>query len=177
MENHDKIYEQIKDASRKAEEQPFPAMDKVWSRVEDKLDAKVLEKQNSRWKKIAVAASILLVASLGYQLLKPQQDFKENKIEKSTEVTVAPQSPGKPDTKIEIQQNASAPANPEIKKNANQILQRQIAAPQPVAVADEAIEMAAPAGNPGFVEMKEKEEDGQRKKKPFTIWHPQKLSL
>ncbi len=45
-------------------------MEKVWSRVEQKLDKKEDKKAISLWKKIAVAASLLLVISLGYQFLK-----------------------------------------------------------------------------------------------------------
>ncbi len=70
MDNQDTLFNQIKSAAQNAESKEFPAMDKVWNRVEDKLDHKVLTKQNTLWKKIAVAASILLVFSIGYQFFK-----------------------------------------------------------------------------------------------------------
>lgn len=70
MDNQDTLFNQIKSAAQNAESKEFPAMDKVWNRVEDKLDHKVLTKQNTLWKKIAVAASILLVVSIGYQFLR-----------------------------------------------------------------------------------------------------------
>ena len=44
-------------------------MEKVWSRVEEKLDKKELKKASQLWKKWAVAASILLGISIGYQFL------------------------------------------------------------------------------------------------------------
>lgn len=71
MENQDKLLEQIKSAEANAEGREFPGFDQVWSRVEDKLDNKALSKQNRKWKQWAVAASVLLVASIGYQFFKP----------------------------------------------------------------------------------------------------------
>ncbi|MDI1256308.1 MAG: hypothetical protein PSV16_09405 [Flavobacterium sp.] len=139
MENHDKIYEQIKNASKKTEEMDFPAMDKVWSRVEDKLDTKVLQKQNQRWKKIAVAASVLMLVSMGYQFLKPQESVKENKIQNAVEVTKITEAQ---ETKIPVEANTNSALttttqNPAIKKNADKILQQQITSPNPVAIAEE----------------------------------------
>ncbi|HRA73876.1 MAG TPA: hypothetical protein PLB11_13760, partial [Flavobacterium sp.] len=72
MENQDKIFEKIKNASQKAEEKDFPAFEKVWMRVEEKLDKKEDKKAIVLWKKWAVAASLLLFFSLGYQFLKPE---------------------------------------------------------------------------------------------------------
>ena len=57
-------------------------MDKIWNRVEEKLDQKVLKKESKLWKKIAVAASVLLLVSLGYQLFKNPENITnpENEI-------------------------------------------------------------------------------------------------
>lgn len=71
MDNQDKIINKIKEAAHNAEHQDFPGMDKLWSRIEDKLDQKALETKSKVWKKLAIAASILLLVSLGYQLSKP----------------------------------------------------------------------------------------------------------
>lgn len=73
MENQDKIFEQFKDASKKAETKDFPAMEKVWNRVEEKLDKKEDKKTIALWKKIGIAASLLLFFSLGYQFLKTDE--------------------------------------------------------------------------------------------------------
>jgi len=73
MENQDTLYKQFQQASQKAENKDFPAMDKVWARVEDKLDHKVLKNENKLWKKIAVAASFLLLFTLGYQAFKQEE--------------------------------------------------------------------------------------------------------
>lgn len=78
MDNQDTLFNQIKSAAQNAESKEFPAMDKVWNRVEDKLDHKVLTKQNTLWKKIAVAASILLVVSIGYQFFKDDKTIIPN---------------------------------------------------------------------------------------------------
>ncbi|WP_337967050.1 hypothetical protein [uncultured Flavobacterium sp.] len=70
MDNQDKIFDKFKDAAHNAESKDFPGMEKVWSRLEDKLDKKEDKKAISLWKKIAIAASLLLLISLGAQFLK-----------------------------------------------------------------------------------------------------------
>lgn len=70
MDNHDKLFKKIKEASHNAESKDFPAMDKIWSRVEEKLDKKEDKKTIALWKKIAIAASLLLLISLGSQFIK-----------------------------------------------------------------------------------------------------------
>jgi Ca-activated chloride channel family protein len=70
MDNQEKIFQKIKNASQKAEEKNFPAMEKVWMRVEEKLDEKEDKKAIVLWKKLAIAASLLLFFSLGYQFIK-----------------------------------------------------------------------------------------------------------
>lgn len=82
MENDEKIFEKMKQASLNPEAEHFPSIDKVWSRVEGKLDNKVLKKQNQLWKKIAVAASFLLVFTLSYQIFKPTEPALELPIQK-----------------------------------------------------------------------------------------------
>ncbi|MGX7668244.1 hypothetical protein [Flavobacterium pedocola] len=64
----DKLYNQIKKAAENAEHQSFPGMEKVWNRVEDKLDHKILKKENNLLKKVAVGASVLSVTTLGFLL-------------------------------------------------------------------------------------------------------------
>jgi len=81
MDNQDKIINKIKSAAHKAEHKDFPGMEKVWARVEDKLDQRELKAKTKLWKKLAIAASLLLFVSLGYQLLKPTQtELKTNEI-------------------------------------------------------------------------------------------------
>lgn len=119
MDNQDKIINKIKSAAQKAEHQDFPGMDKVWGRVEDKLDQKVLETKTKLWKKLAIAASLLLFLSLGYQFLKT-----DSKI-------IVPN-----ETKIVIQKNEiindSVVPSKNIKDNASSILKNQLEKQNPV---------------------------------------------
>ncbi len=116
----EKIYNQIKSAAKNSETKDFHAMDKVWNRVEEKLDKKVLKKENKLWKKIAIAASVLLVITLGYQF------FKSNLTSVTPQNQVVTIDTSKT---IEPQQNAivaSDSLSPIIKKDAVKILEKQI---------------------------------------------------
>ena len=73
MEQNDKIFEQFKNLAQSSEVPPFSSIDKVWDKVEHKLDKKVLKKENKLWKKIAVAASVLLIISITYFNIKTTQ--------------------------------------------------------------------------------------------------------
>ncbi|WP_394760047.1 hypothetical protein [Flavobacterium sp.] len=75
MENQDKIVEQFKKAAENSENQDFPGMEKVWSRVDAKLDTKVFKKQNKNWQKMAVAASVVIVGIIAYQFLKTDKEI------------------------------------------------------------------------------------------------------
>lgn len=100
MDNQDKIINKIKSAAHKAEHQNFSGMEKVWGRIDEKLEQNALETKTKTWKKIAIAASVLLVVSLGYQLIKPtkstpntnevvvQKDSVETRISKPIEKVV-----------------------------------------------------------------------------------------
>lgn len=97
MDNQDKLFDKIKQASQNAEFKDFPGMEKVWSRVEEKLDKKEDKKRIALWKKIAVAASLLLLISLGSQFLRsdknvlsttPKVVFDEKETKKSQEPTL-----------------------------------------------------------------------------------------
>ncbi|RVT77613.1 hypothetical protein EOD40_07370 [Flavobacterium sufflavum] len=126
MDNQDKIINKIKSAAHKAEHQDFPEMDKVWARVEDKLDQKVLETKTKLWKKLAIAASLLLFVSLGYQFLKT--DLKIVVPTKTNENKVVIQ-------KNEIINDSIVPSK-NIKTEAPEILQKQLEKQNPVAVVE-----------------------------------------
>ena len=126
MDNQDKIFNKIKSAAQKAEQQDFPGMDKVWARVEDKLEQKALQSKSQLWKKLAIAASLLLFVSLGYQFLKT-----DSKIVVPTENT---------ENKVVIQKNKtikdSTIPSENIKTEATTILQKQLEKPNPVAIVE-----------------------------------------
>lgn len=154
MENQDKLYNQFKSAAENAEPKDFPAMENVWNRVEQKLDTKVLKKENNLWKKLAVAASILLVVSVGYHFWS-----NEKAITTPTNEIVTNDSIITPNT-IEENSNAvvsSEIQHPAIKENAEEILKEQtkisdvvvmndtvklkkMAAPMPAAISEISVE-------------------------------------
>ena len=119
MDNQDKIFDKIKNAAQKAEEKDFPGMEKVWMRVEEKLDKKEDKKAIALWKKMAVAASLLLFFSLGYQLLKPESKTitptgtKENSVviqeKQDTNSTKKPSENIKPDAEVILRKQIKKP--------------------------------------------------------------------
>ena len=119
MENQDKLYNQFKSAAENAETKDFPGMENVWNRVEQKLDTKVLKKETKLWKKLAVAASILLVVSVGYHFWSNEKATvtPANEIVITDSIT----------TPIIEENNAVADVekHPAIKENAEQILKEQ----------------------------------------------------
>ena len=132
MEDHDKIFEQIKSAVENSEPTNFPAMDKVWNRVEEKLDKKVLKKENKLWKKIAVAATLMLFFTLGYTLLTSDRSIAPSKNDFVTADTL--QTTPAIENNNDYVETTTPAQNPEIKKNAQQILDRQINAQSQVVV-------------------------------------------
>lgn len=143
MDNQDTLFNQIKSAAQNAESKEFPAMDKVWNRVEDKLDHKVLTKQNTLWKKIAVAASILLVISIGYQFLKEEEKIII-KPQNSTATIIDTTTTILDSTESKNAIAVVAEKNPNIKADADKVLETQINAAPTVA----ANEMVVSENNP-----------------------------
>ncbi len=138
----DKLYNKIKNAEQNAETHDFPGMDKVWNRVGEKLDAKVLQKQNSKWKNFAIAASVLLVVSLGF-LLNNENEGSVNADEQVVVTDTTSTLRVDDDTRIV----SSEITNPKIKEDATEILKKQLA-PTAKAVASQEMTdeiMAEPA--------------------------------
>jgi Ca-activated chloride channel homolog len=71
MKHQDKMFEAFKKASDQEENKDFPAMEKIWTRVEEKLDRKKDRKAIILWQRIGIAASVLLIATLGYIWVQP----------------------------------------------------------------------------------------------------------
>lgn len=138
MENQDKIYEQFKKASDTIESEEFPSMEKVWSRVEEKLDKKVLTKQSNLWKKIAIAASVLLLFTLTYQIFKPDPQLAIPKKEVAIDPVKAPEAEKQNPIVI-----APTP-NPVIRKEAPEILKQQLEQPQVATIQENAIKESLP---------------------------------
>lgn len=140
MDNQEKIFEKIKKASHNQESGDFPSMEKVWSRVGEKLDKKVLKKENTLWKKIAIAASFLLLLTVSYELFRPEipVELPEN----NPVVTADPIIP-EPKAEVAIAEKEAQPGHPSIKTDAPQILKQQLEKPQPVALHETTVEDAA----------------------------------
>lgn len=137
MDNQDKIFEHIKNASQKAETKDFPAMEKIWSRVEERLDKKEDKKTIALWKKIAVAASFLLVLSLGFQFLKSEKKIgiETPKLVNTDTITTTIQQTAKEKNSIALSNETQTVT----KKEALQILNNQIGNQQKVALNETAI--------------------------------------
>ncbi|WP_320815160.1 hypothetical protein [Flavobacterium sp.] len=86
MGTEDKLYNKIKHAAENAEQKDFPGIDKIWARVEEKLDTNVAKKETSNWKKIAVAASIVLVGTIGYQFYTTTETVNKTTIVNETKI-------------------------------------------------------------------------------------------
>ncbi|UGS24660.1 hypothetical protein [Flavobacterium channae] len=124
MGTEEKLYKKIQQAAENAEQKDFPGMDKIWARVEDKLETQTLQKEKHLWKKLAVAASIILVGSLGYIFLQPSDSINQDIIipeNTITDVDTVKNNIPKPESA-----NGFVNTNPAIKENAEQILQQQI---------------------------------------------------
>ena len=120
MGTEEKLYKKIQQAAENAEQKDFPGMEKIWARVEDKLETQTLQKEKHLWKKLAVAASVVLVGTLTFFLLQE----KENVIIPENTITTIDSS--KNNIPTPESKNSLVNTNPEIKKEAEQILQQQI---------------------------------------------------
>ena len=82
MKDQDTIFEQFKNAAQKAEMKDFPEMEKIWSRIDAKMDTIVYKRQKNNWKKLVVAASVVIVGIMVYQFFKTNDTLQipENKI-------------------------------------------------------------------------------------------------
>ncbi|WP_291285538.1 hypothetical protein [Flavobacterium sp.] len=154
MDNQDKVFDKFKEAAQNSETKDFPGMEKVWSRLEDKLDKKEDKKTISLWKKIAIAASLLLLISLGAQFLKSdkttplatpkvvvneteQPALKQENAIVSSDSIIVPKAEAvkildqqiKQQQKVALQEIQSAPNNAVITEAAPPAVADQIAAP------------------------------------------------
>lgn len=120
MGTEDKLYKKIQQAAQNAEQKDFPGMENIWARVENKLETQTLQQEKHLWKKIAVAASVVLVGTLAFLLFEP----KENVIIPENTITTIDTTKNKIPTPESA--NGFVNTNPAIKKDAEQILQQQI---------------------------------------------------
>lgn len=120
MGTEEKLYKKIQQAAENAEQKDFPGMEKIWARVEDKLETQTLQKEKHLWKKLAVAASIVLVGTLTFFLMQ------EKEIELNPENNVTTIDSAKMNTPLLKSDENVVTTNPAIREDAKQILQQQI---------------------------------------------------
>ncbi|NBL64541.1 hypothetical protein GV828_04920 [Flavobacterium sp. NST-5] len=122
MESQDKLYQSFKNAAENTVQKQFPAMEKVWERVEERLDKKVLKQENKTWKKLAIAASVLLFTVLGYQIFNRDET---EQVQEEKVVSVEAESVSNEEVVAETE--AVIPEeNAPIVKDAEVILKKQI---------------------------------------------------
>ncbi|MBF02905.1 MAG: hypothetical protein CMP76_06375 [Flavobacterium sp.] len=82
MGTEDKLYKKIQQAAENIPSDTFPGMEKVWTRVEEKLQNNTLKKEKNNWKKISIAASVIIVFTVLFNLNKkePIQTIDKNTI-------------------------------------------------------------------------------------------------
>ena len=73
MGTEEKLYKKIQQAVENAEQKDFPGMEKIWARVEDKMETQTVQKEKHLWKKLAVAASVVLVGTVTFFLLQEKE--------------------------------------------------------------------------------------------------------
>jgi hypothetical protein len=130
MENQDTIIDQIKKAAENVENQDFPGMEKVWSRIDAKLDTQVFKAQrktNTSWKKFAVAVSFVVGSVFAFQIWN---NYSSKKNYLNTVVEKEIKNNTEPINKSILSTDSTAIAITETpvldKKNAEKVLQKQL---------------------------------------------------
>lgn len=131
MENKDNLFNKIKSAAENVENKDFSSMEKVWSRIDAKLDTKV-EKNNNNWKKLFIAASVIFIGTIVFQLIKNNEPKRPNKIVVTND-SLHQNFPKIIDNKKAIV-IVDTISNLNIKKEVNTILEKQIKSQNSLAV-------------------------------------------
>ena len=76
MGTEEKLYKKIQQATENAEQKDFPGMEKIWARVEDKLETQTLQKEKHLWKKLAVAASVVKEETITLVIIQEKENVK-----------------------------------------------------------------------------------------------------
>ena len=172
MKNQDNIFDQFKNAAEKSETKDFSGLEKVWSRVDAKLDTQVYKTQrktNSGWKKFAVAASVVVGTVFAYQFLQknkttqPVQNVSEIKesesmpVQAQTEDTTVITKDSVPSV-IVTEQKAERTKE----KHINSIAQAEINKPETEKIESDTIVLAKPV----VIETK-KEHENKKESSPM----------
>lgn len=135
MKNQDTLINQFQKAAEEAPLQKAPAHDAIWNKIETRLNQKELTSKKQHWKKIAMAACILLVGSILFQ-------WWNNTAVKKTNIDPVVQIKKSPKPVESTPQTTDTIAPIRIQPEARELLKKQIDAtpvalstttPQPVA--------------------------------------------
>ncbi|GAA4060921.1 hypothetical protein GCM10022389_01610 [Flavobacterium cheonanense] len=169
MDNQDNLFNKIKSAAENAETKDFPSMEKVWSIIDAKLDTKVEKKHNNNWKKLLVAASIILVVTIGYQFFKTEKEI----VSPNNEIVT--KEAEKPIIQDSLEnQNAIVSTeieNPNIKENVDEILKEQITKPNPVVISEKAEEKVKAKSYDDIMEVPSVVKNNQAPRNSNTTWY------
>ena len=117
MKDIDTIFQKAHQAS---ENQSFSSFEKVWDKIEDRLDAEPAKKTVPMWKIMGMAASVALLVGMGWFLVQPkttvaQNSTTEKSIPKAAEVatTENPQQDNTQNATIAQKDDADIPPVPE----------------------------------------------------------------
>lgn len=124
MKDNENIFNQFKNLAESSSED-FPNSEKVWNKIEHKLDKKVLKTKHKLWQQIAVAASILLVVSIVYQFSQstPKNNNTTNETVVVKDSIVLPQS----DKAVASKENTVTTPTLKSKPQIDKILKKQTA--------------------------------------------------
>lgn len=67
MKNQDTLFNQFQKAAQNVPLEKAPQHEAIWDKIESRLDQKELTSKKQQWKRIAIAACLLLVATLLFQ--------------------------------------------------------------------------------------------------------------
>lgn len=147
MENQDKIYQQFKDASGKAEDKGFDRMEAVWNRVEEKLDNNKQRKIAVWWKYTGIAALFLLFMGIGTFMFKNENN-----------PIVAPKNLPENNVTVIDSQKVQETFNPEIKGIKQEVVTSEPAPRSKVEQLKTDIPAASPPTENGTEYIKEKDD-------------------
>jgi len=88
--NHKNIDKLFRDLSEQEQPKSFPNMDKIWDKVEEKLDQDKKKRVIPFWRYAGIAAALLLLISLGSKFIF-NKSIVENTLPDSTEIVVIDQ--------------------------------------------------------------------------------------
>lgn len=142
MEHNDTFWNQFQQLDATTPEDSFPGKEKIWDRVETKLDHKVAVQEQWKWKKIAGAASVTLLISISYLIwnsaesptpTSPQLPKKEAI---TNGVTVQPNA-----NPSAVGQPSETPNHPSLQPNIETLVEKSVHAAPIAAAAEEKMEI------------------------------------